>query len=333
MTAPKVIADGLAVYEYDGRYRIRVINKDGAPWFSAKDVCEALGISRSGDAISHLSKDEWGTVNLSAGVGGNPQAIVVSESGLYSIILRRPGAVTDGAPANNFRKWLTNEVLPGFHKLAPVPAPAPDPRMTVKEVAEALGCDDETVRRHLKAVRANSRNVAGVEHGKTTYMTEAEVTEIKRRIERSGRTDLACTGNASASTTELEIAQMTATVLGYWKGRADELAAKIAEDAPKVEVYDRLIDASGSYTMSEVAKMLGFGPVNFGRMLEADGYVFRRSQRWMPVQRYVDAGWFVLKTMPVGDDSKGQPIIVEQIRVTATGLSGLSQAYPGRKLA
>ncbi len=61
-----------------------------------------------------------------------------------------------------------------------------DIRMTVKEVAKALGVDESTVRHHIEDIRIYSGKVAGVEQGKTTYMDEAEVTEIRYRIARSG---------------------------------------------------------------------------------------------------------------------------------------------------
>ncbi len=54
---------------------------DGEPWFVAKDVCDALGISNNRDAMSRLDEDEKGVV-LTDTLGGVQKLTVISESGL-----------------------------------------------------------------------------------------------------------------------------------------------------------------------------------------------------------------------------------------------------------
>lgn len=90
------------------------LDESGTPWFVAKDVCAALGIGNSRDAINTLDDDEKITV---ANSDGNPRAGIpltlnfISESGLYALIFRsrRP-------EARAFRKWVTAEVLPALRK-------------------------------------------------------------------------------------------------------------------------------------------------------------------------------------------------------------------------
>lgn len=88
---------------------IRVIMKDGDPWFVAKDVCDAQGLN-TGNIQSDLDADDRMTLNKRA-IGfndrGNPTIVLISESGLYSLILRsrKPEAL-------RFKKWITSVVLP-----------------------------------------------------------------------------------------------------------------------------------------------------------------------------------------------------------------------------
>ncbi|VEC50246.1 putative prophage antirepressor [Escherichia coli] len=70
----------LVVLRFDG-VDVRVVYLNGDPWFIAKDVCEALEISNSRDALKALDVDEKNTVALSYGIRGNPNHSVVSESG------------------------------------------------------------------------------------------------------------------------------------------------------------------------------------------------------------------------------------------------------------
>lgn len=68
---------------------------DGEPWFVAADVCRALEISNSRDAVARLDEDEKNTVVLTDGNRGNPNMTIVNEPGLYTLVLgsRKPEAL------------------------------------------------------------------------------------------------------------------------------------------------------------------------------------------------------------------------------------------------
>lgn len=105
----------LTTFDFDEQ-AVRVVTRDGEPWFVAADVCRVLGIANSRDAVSRLEDDERQMVNLntvgnSDGIRGNPNATIVSESGLYALIF------TSTKPeARRFRKWVTSEVLPSLRR-------------------------------------------------------------------------------------------------------------------------------------------------------------------------------------------------------------------------
>ena len=93
-------------------YEIRLADREGNPWFVAKDVCDALGISNVSDAVSTLDEDEKSNIanNDIAQMGGK-DPLVISESGLYSLILR-----SRKPEAKEFKRWVTHEVLPSIRK-------------------------------------------------------------------------------------------------------------------------------------------------------------------------------------------------------------------------
>lgn len=87
---------------------VRTIEKNGEPWFVAKDVCEALELDRT--AVRRLDEDEKG-VHSTHTLGGEQQIGVVSEAGLYTLVLgsRKP-------EAKAFKRWITHEVIPTIRR-------------------------------------------------------------------------------------------------------------------------------------------------------------------------------------------------------------------------
>lgn len=62
-----------------------VINN--SPWFVGKDVASALGYSNTRDALAtHVMKEDKNTVVISDGKRGNPNQVVINESGLYALV-------------------------------------------------------------------------------------------------------------------------------------------------------------------------------------------------------------------------------------------------------
>ena len=105
----------LAVFSFQEEHQVRVVMINGEPWFVAKDVCDALRLVNSRKALMSLDEDEKG-VTLSYTPGGEQKLNIISESGLYTLILRCRDAVKQGTTAWRFRKWVTNEVLPSICK-------------------------------------------------------------------------------------------------------------------------------------------------------------------------------------------------------------------------
>lgn len=106
-------ASSIIPFKYESN-EIRALLHDGEPWFVAKDVCGSLGLGNPTEAIRPLDDDEKGSLRISEGTssaGGNPNVNIISESGLYALVLRSNKPV-----AKPFRQWVTKEVLPSIRK-------------------------------------------------------------------------------------------------------------------------------------------------------------------------------------------------------------------------
>ena len=97
----------LQTFTYNNAQFRSITKSNGEKWFVLKDVCDILGIVNTSDVYKRLDEDERGRFNL----GRQGEANIISESGLYNVILR-----SDKPEAKPFRKWVTSEVLPAIRK-------------------------------------------------------------------------------------------------------------------------------------------------------------------------------------------------------------------------
>jgi anti-repressor protein len=123
--APNPLSGATSMCVFDD-HDIRVGGTPDAPVFVAEDVCDAFSLGKHRDAITKLDADERGSLQVDT-LGGRQWVAVVTESGLYSLILRCRGATKPGTVAHRFRCWVTSEVLPTIRRAGSYGAPAFDP--------------------------------------------------------------------------------------------------------------------------------------------------------------------------------------------------------------
>ena len=110
--------NNLMIFKEDELGQVRVITKDSNPWFIALDVCKILNLGNVSLSVngrqdrpnSGLDEDEKDIVIVNT-PGGDQEMIIVSEAGLYSLVLksRKP-------EAKKFKRWITHTVLPTIRK-------------------------------------------------------------------------------------------------------------------------------------------------------------------------------------------------------------------------
>ena len=77
----------LKIFENEEFGQVRTILINNEPWFVGKDVASALGYSNTRDALAtHVMKEDKNTVVISDGKRGNPNQVLINESGLYALI-------------------------------------------------------------------------------------------------------------------------------------------------------------------------------------------------------------------------------------------------------
>ena len=129
----------ITYFNYHGS-DIRTLEAEDEIWWVLKDICDVLGLSNPRSVADRLDEDERRKLDLPR----QGETWFVSESGLYSVILR-----SDKPEAKPFRRWVTHEVLPSIRKygsygLSRKPLPQPktwygEEVVTTADVSEYFG--------------------------------------------------------------------------------------------------------------------------------------------------------------------------------------------------
>ena len=103
----------IQIFKHEKFGDIRTINKDDEPWFVGKDVASVLGYKSPSVAICENvdSEDKTTFVISESGSKYKSKTTFINESGLYSLILS-----SKLPQAKEFKRWVTNEVLPQIRK-------------------------------------------------------------------------------------------------------------------------------------------------------------------------------------------------------------------------
>lgn len=112
---------------FDG-HDVTVLEHSGELWFVANEICDVLEIKQPHRAVAGLDDDEKGRHSMTT-PGGPQQVTVISESGMYTLILR-----SRKPQARPFRRWVTHELLPAIRRTGRYESPAlPAPQEPVKK--------------------------------------------------------------------------------------------------------------------------------------------------------------------------------------------------------
>jgi hypothetical protein len=110
--------------QIDNTYELQVVKMGGLvldmvvldenPWFSASRLAHVLGVRDSGNVLRLVDKDETQKVKVRTG-GGIQQVSVISERGLFMLMINSRSSIAEG-----FKRWAFREYIPGavrLHKL------------------------------------------------------------------------------------------------------------------------------------------------------------------------------------------------------------------------
>lgn len=112
----------IEIFENSEFGKVRVLDIEGEPWFVGRDVAEKLGYGNPRQGIaSHVDDEDKGVQKLDT-PSGTQNMTIINESGLYSLILS-----SKLPKAKEFKRWITNEVLPSIRKTGGYHVPTIDP--------------------------------------------------------------------------------------------------------------------------------------------------------------------------------------------------------------
>jgi len=98
------------MFSFEG-HDVRVIDREGEPWWVAKDVCDAIGIANNRSAIARLDADDVGKIEMADSLGRKQQMSIINTFGVYELIFR-----SDKLEAKRMKRWVTHDVLPLIRK-------------------------------------------------------------------------------------------------------------------------------------------------------------------------------------------------------------------------
>ena len=98
-------------FDFNG-IQVRVLtDAHGNPWFLGADVCAILSTATN-HIREYLDADEITNIRTTdIAQNGGKAPVFVSESGLYSLVLR-----SRKPEAREFKRWVTHEVLPSIRR-------------------------------------------------------------------------------------------------------------------------------------------------------------------------------------------------------------------------
>jgi phage antirepressor YoqD-like protein len=192
-----------------------------------------------------------------------------------------------------------------------------DKRMTVREVADALGVTDEAIKKHIRELYPNL-----MRNGIATYLSESQVMEIKQKM--------LPTTEVVGALTDMEAGMMAVRAMEHFKARFEQeqvlrqaAESRLAIAEPKAETLDKITATDSDISVRELAAILAvqyLGQNNLFQKLREDGYIDGQNR---PYRQYVEAGLMYEKEYyaPQLDATK------TQLRITQKGVAYFAKRY------
>lgn len=105
---------------------IRIVERDGEPWFVGKDIAQALGYKNPRQALATNVDTEDRGVHSVDTPSGTQEMTIINESGVYSLIFS-----SKLERAQQFKRWVTAEVLPSIRKTGAYMTPAAEQKLDI----------------------------------------------------------------------------------------------------------------------------------------------------------------------------------------------------------
>lgn len=122
-------------FDFRGASLRTLTDEAGEPWFVLKDCMSILDLGNPTETVKMFDEDEFSTAEVIDSIGRRQQAYIISEPGLYRLVMR-----SRKPEAKEFQRWVTHEVLPAIRKTGGyIPTTDADDDMTILAKAVMIG--------------------------------------------------------------------------------------------------------------------------------------------------------------------------------------------------
>lgn len=98
-------------FDFKGALLRTLTDEAGEPWFVLKDCMSILDLGNPTETVKMFDDDEFSTTEVIDSIGRRQQAYIISEPGLYRLVMR-----SRKPEAKEFQRWVTHEVLPQIRR-------------------------------------------------------------------------------------------------------------------------------------------------------------------------------------------------------------------------
>jgi prophage antirepressor-like protein len=297
----------LRLFEFEGS-DIRVIDRNGNPWFVLVDVCRVLHIVNASQAADRLdddeqatlSKTEAGNFNDLGSVGDMPT--IINEPGLYRLVMR-----SNKPEAKRFQKWVTGTVLPSIRKHGGYIA-GQETKSNAEILADGLRAAESII-----------------------LEREARVSSLEadyRKLKLESIVDLAGAGTVIAALERHkdELLSKIGEMRMKIAGGAAASSAEVSQLRLKLAALQKLMgDPNEHYCFRDVTKMFGFKADALAPWLSARKWIYHGNPGWHVFQDKIDDSLMAQRFR--GDGTRGQPMI------TRLGIEAIAAIVEAERVA
>lgn len=98
-------------FDFRGASLRTLTDEAGEPWLVLKDCMSILDLGNPTETVKMFDDDEFSTTEVIDSIGRRQQAYIISEPGLYRLVMR-----SRKPEAKEFQRWVTHKVLPQIRK-------------------------------------------------------------------------------------------------------------------------------------------------------------------------------------------------------------------------
>lgn len=144
-------------FDFKGAALRTLTDKAVEPWFVLKDCMSILDLGNPTETVKMFDDDEFSTTEVIDSIGRRQQAYIISEPGLYRLVMR-----SRKPEAKEFQRWVTHEALPQIRKTGGyIPTTDADDDMTI--LAKAVMIGQRTMEEQKRRIAAQESHIRELE--------------------------------------------------------------------------------------------------------------------------------------------------------------------------